>query len=267
MKKFLSVICMLLIALCIANTAPLKAEASVTTVITAGYSTLKYGAKGSAVKKLQTRLAYLGYYSGNIDGKYGPLTRSAVKSFQRAVGLSVNGTANGNTQKYLYSDLAPQNPNSISYSVKYIDSDVYYNISLTEDEQDYVRKICKKYNVSFELVLGVMKVESGYSTKLKSKTNDYGIMQINKCNHSYLSKKLGVNNFLDFEQNTKAGVYWLSRYTAKYSDIHKVLMCYNLGEGAAAKKWKKGTTQNTYSLKVVAAMEQLTRKSRKEKEC
>ncbi len=261
MKRFLSVICSLMIAVCLVNAAPIKTEASVNTVITATYSTLKYGSKGSAVKKLQTRLAYLGYYSGNIDGKYGPLTKSAVKSFQRAAGLKVNGTANNKTQTELYSDTAPQNPNSISYSVKYIDSDVYYNISLSNDEQDYVRKICKKYNVSFELVLGLMKVESGFKETAKSKTNDYGIMQINKCNHSYLKKKLGVSNFLDFEQNTKAGVYWLSRYTAKHSDIHKVLMCYNLGESAAAKKWKKGTLQTSYSLKVVAAMEQLTKKS------
>lgn len=261
MKKIISVICTFMIAVCLMNTLPLKVDASANTVTTASYSTLKYGSKGASVKKLQIRLAYLGYYSGSIDGKYGPLTKSAVKNFQRSTGLKVNGTANNETQIELYSDDAPQNSNSISYSVKYIDSDVYYNISLSKDEQDYVRKICKKYNVSFELVLGLMKVESGYKETAKSKTNDYGIMQINKCNHSYLKKKLGVSNFLDFEQNTKAGVYWLSRYTAKYSDIHKVLMCYNLGESAASKKWKKGIIQTSYSLKVVAAMEQLTKKS------
>ncbi len=260
MKKFLSIVCVMLIALCAVNAMPVKVAAA-DNVVAAGYSTLKYGAKGTTVKKLQTRLAYLGYYSGNIDGKYGPLTKSAVKNFQKAAGLGASGTANSSTQKCLYSDSAPKNPNSISYSVKYIDNDVYYNISLTEDEQDFVRSVCKKYNVSFELVLSIMKVESGYNKKLKSKTNDYGIMQINKCNHSYLTKKLGVKNFLDFEQNTKAGVYWISRYTAKYSDIHKVLMCYNLGESAAAKKWKKGTLQTSYSLKVVAAMEQLREKA------
>lgn len=257
MKKFIAVLCTFLIAICVFASAPIKAEASVDTVVTASYKTLKYGSKGSSVKKLQTRLAYLGYYSGNIDGKYGPLTKSAVKNFQKASGLTANGTANNATQKELYSEDAPFNQKSVSYSVKYIDNGAYYKIALSNSEQDYVRKMCKKYNVSFEMVLALMKVESGYKASAKSKTNDYGIMQINKGNHSFLKKKLGVKNFLDFKQNTQAGVYMLSRYTAKHSDIHKVLMCYNLGEGTAAKKWKKGTLQTSYSLKIVSAMEQL----------
>ncbi len=260
MKKLITVCCVLLLALFAVSLAPVKAEAATVSVVSVSYKTLKYGSRGTSVKKLQSRLAYLGYYSGNIDGKYGPLTRSAVRNFQKAAGINVSGTANSNTQSRLFADSAPHNPKCISYSVKYIENDVYYNIALSDEQQDYVRSVCRKYNVSFELVLGLMKVESGYRINARSKTNDYGIMQINKCNHSYLKKKLGVSNFLDFKQNTKAGIYWLSRYTAKHSDIHKVLMCYNLGEGAAAKKWKKGTMQNAYSLKVVSAMEQLKEK-------
>ena len=104
-----------------------------------------------------------------------------------------------------------------------------------------------------------MKIESGYNTKCVTGTC-YGIMQINKSNLAFLKKKLGTKSLTDFKQNTQAGVYMLSRYTAKHTDIHKVLMCYNMGEGAAAKKWKKGTLSSCYSRKVTAAMEKLKRK-------
>lgn len=259
MKRFISMLCVLVFSLCIACSCPIKTDAAIYIAPATSYKLLEYGARGSTVKKLQTRLASLGYYTGEIDGKYGPLTKAAVKDFQNTVGIKATGVANSNTQKTLFDSKTKAKSNSALYSVKYNSSGVYYDIKLSKSKQDYVRKMCSKYNVSFELVLAVMKVESGYNEKAKSKTNDYGIMQINKGNHSFLRKKLGMSNFLDFRQNTEAGVYMLSRYTAKHADIHKVLMCYNLGEGAAAKKWKKGTVQTSYSRKVAAEIKALKR--------
>lgn len=50
------------------------------------------GAHGSlAVRSLQRRLAGLGYAPGPIDGRYGPLTEQAVRRFQAAHGLIVDG--------------------------------------------------------------------------------------------------------------------------------------------------------------------------------
>ncbi len=257
MKKFISLFLVFVFAFCVVSAYPLKTDAAVDSSYVTVYKVLQYGARGNSVKNLQTKLAALGYYTGEIDGKYGPLTRSAVKEFQKTVGFEVTGVANSNTQIELFNSNAKTGSN-LSSNVKFNSrSNVYYDIKLSNSKQDYVRKICRKYNVSFELVLAVMKVESGYNEKAKSKTNDYGIMQINKGNHSFLRKKLGVTNFLDFSQNTEAGVYMLSRYTAKHSNIHKVLMCYNLGEGAAAKKWKKGTVQTSYSRKVAAEIKAL----------
>ena len=44
-------------------------------------------------KHIQERLKYYGYYTGKIDGIYGSGTIAAVKAFQRANGLKVDGAA------------------------------------------------------------------------------------------------------------------------------------------------------------------------------
>lgn len=70
------------------------------------YVLLKTGSAGLDVRKLQGRLAELGYYAGGVDGLYGETTVSAVKAFQRANGLSADGQAGAQTQKKLYSSSA-----------------------------------------------------------------------------------------------------------------------------------------------------------------
>lgn len=251
MKKAL--LCFLSVLLILTGSlyAPTKASAVTVSVSVS----LHRGSRGSEVTKLQKKLKSTGYYIGKIDGHYGPLTQKAVKAFQRHAGIKVDGRAGSQTQKKLY---ASQSKPKSSVSVKYSNVGGYYSIKLSRANQDIVRKYCRKYNVSFPLALAVMKVESGYDTRCVCKGN-YGIMQINQCNRKFLKKAVGVSDLLDIEQNVKAGVYMLSRYTKKHSDIHKVLMCYNMGEGAAAKKWKKGIYSTSYSRKVVNELNKLRR--------
>ncbi len=51
------------------------------------------GSSGDSVEKLQQALKIKGYFSGTVDGKYGDMTVSAVKAYQRAMGLSQTGKA------------------------------------------------------------------------------------------------------------------------------------------------------------------------------
>ena len=67
-----------------------------------GYTTLREGDSGEAVKTLQRALKNRGYYSGSIDGKYGSSTVAAVTAFQQRNGLRVDGTAGPSTQTALY---------------------------------------------------------------------------------------------------------------------------------------------------------------------
>ena len=49
------------------------------------------------MKQIQTKLKNWGYYNGDVDGVYGSRTVAAVKSFQRANGLTADGIAGSKT--------------------------------------------------------------------------------------------------------------------------------------------------------------------------
>ena len=68
-----------------------------------GYRLLYWGCKGDAVKRLQQALLDAGYRQVRVaDGIYGQWTYDAVRAFQKANGLSVDGIAGKNTQNKLY---------------------------------------------------------------------------------------------------------------------------------------------------------------------
>ena len=61
---------------------------------------LRMGAKGAAVRELQTLLGRAGLVV-KVDGDFGPATRDAVKVFQELSGLTVDGVAGPATMKLL----------------------------------------------------------------------------------------------------------------------------------------------------------------------
>ena len=65
--------------------------------------TLKYGSKGKWVLTLQKKLRSFGLYkNGALDGSFGPITRTAVKQFQRKHGLKADGIVGAKTWAALY---------------------------------------------------------------------------------------------------------------------------------------------------------------------
>ncbi|MDV2685544.1 peptidoglycan-binding protein [Alkalihalophilus lindianensis] len=63
---------------------------------------LEAGDEGDYVEDLQGQLLDLGFYEGNKDGLFGPLTHAAVKGFQSAQGIQVDGIAGPETYANLY---------------------------------------------------------------------------------------------------------------------------------------------------------------------
>ena len=69
------------------------------------YEPLQYGVDSDAVSALQTRLTELGYYTGNISGRYREGTRDAIKAFQKDFSLEQTGVADEQTQDLLFNAL------------------------------------------------------------------------------------------------------------------------------------------------------------------
>lgn len=80
-RTALAVACSILM-FAVALVIPLRAEAA---------PILRRGDRGDAVAALQRSLTELGYDPGPIDGDFGPLTDSALRRFQEAVGLYADG--------------------------------------------------------------------------------------------------------------------------------------------------------------------------------
>ena len=138
----------------------------------------------------------------------------------------------------------------------------YYDIKLSQELQLYTYTKCVDLGIAedYELVLAMMWQESSYRPNLISGTNDYGLMQINKCNHGWLSEELGITDFLDPYQSIDAGTHIIASLLLKYEDPHKALMAYNYGEAGARSHWNRGTYTSSYSREVAGKQEQILNK-------
>jgi N-acetylmuramoyl-L-alanine amidase len=62
------------------------------------YWIMKKGDRGDDVAELQSRLRFLGFYGGRVDGDFGPGTETAVRGFQREFGMPVDGQVGPQTK-------------------------------------------------------------------------------------------------------------------------------------------------------------------------
>lgn len=131
----------------------------------------------------------------------------------------------------------------------------YFDIPLSHDLQLYIYNLCTEQGVPFELMLGLMKQESGFNVNAQNVnangTIDTGLCQINSINADWLRESYGITNLWDPYQNAKAGIMILGGHYRKYHDANKAAMCYNLGEGGAISYWNQGITSTQHSRNVV----------------
>jgi soluble lytic murein transglycosylase-like protein len=141
------------------------------------------------------------------------------------------------------------------YETKYIVADLIsrpmleprIDCILDDETQQMILEKSEQYNVDFAFTMALIFRESSFDSDVVSKSNDYGLMQINKINHEWLSEELGITNFLDPEQNVTAGLYILHNLFEKYDDPTLVLMAYNMGETGARRLWVQGIYSTDYA--------------------
>lgn len=127
---------------------------------------------------------------------------------------------------------------------------------LSYELQEFMQDCCEEYGVPYALALAIAEVETHFDPDAVSRTGDYGLMQINECNHEWLLEK-GFD-VMTYEGNIEAGIYIISDHLANYGDVELALMAYNCGASGARKLWAAGQYQTDYSRKVMAAFEYWT---------
>lgn len=128
-------------------------------------------------------------------------------------------------------------------------------VTFGEDLQEFTYYLSAAYDIDYTLVLAIISKESSFMPDGISSTNDYGLMQINACNHEWLTEELGITDFIDPYENIKAGLFILRGLFEKYDSTSKVLMAYNMGENGASKLWEQGIFESNYSKDVLKRQE------------
>lgn len=100
-----------------------------------GRRVLRQGMHGDDVKLLQERLNELGFEAGDADGRFGILTKEAVREFQRAHRLRIDGIAGAEVFSVLMSPSA------------------HKRITHVVGEGERLQDIARKYNVPVELLI------------------------------------------------------------------------------------------------------------------
>lgn len=136
------------------------------------------------------------------------------------------------------------------------------DIPMDRDLQEFTFYLSVAYDIDFDLVIAIIQQESNFQTDVISKNGNYGLMQIDKINHPYLSEQLQIKDFLEPYSNIKAGMFILRELFDKYENPEKVLMAYSMGETGASRLWEQGIFETNYSKDVLLKQTELKMKEK-----
>ena len=124
------------------------------------------------------------------------------------------------------------------------------DIPLSEDIQKYAYNKCQESGIDYSIFLGLMRKESSFNPEAVSKTNDYGLCQINKFNHNWMREVFGSDwDPMNPYDSIDASIFMLSEYTKDYNcdNYHVLLMNYNMGHDNAVECFNSGIYSSKYS--------------------
>ena len=85
----------------------------------ATYTTLRLGSTGDAVTRLVQELINQGYYTGSVTNVYTSAVQAAVRAFQSAKGLTMDGIAGKQTQHALFGTVEPGADDYTDYNFQF----------------------------------------------------------------------------------------------------------------------------------------------------
>ena len=128
-----------------------------------------------------------------------------------------------------------------SSGVRYCDA-----VPLTVGEQLHAQEMCKKYDVPYPLLLGLIETESSFQDDADSGWA-YGYCQIGYINEEWLANE-HIDIYKPYD-NIEAGCLILGDLLKEY-DTDRALMAYNMGEAGAEELWLEGFLESEYSKSV-----------------
>jgi len=127
---------------------------------------------------------------------------------------------------------------------------IYYNVPLSYELQDFIRDKCKEYEVNMKVILSIMSVESDFTQEIKSKNNiggnySVGIMQLNNNHIDWFAELTNIKEFdiNNIYHNIEGGIavyknyndYWRQK-GYKDKELKRItLLSYNRGICGAKK--------------------------------
>ena len=135
-----------------------------------GMTTLRHGMQGDTVKQLQEDLDELDYYSGTVTGRFGNLTKEAVRLFQKDHGLTSDGVAGPKTLAKIKSEITGE-------EVKAEESGTVVGTGTVTANPSVSLKDVSRLNTEVTLRLGS---RSGYVTRMQKALTALGYFT-DKC--------------------------------------------------------------------------------------
>jgi hypothetical protein len=109
-----------------------------------------------------------------------------------------------------------------------------WKTQLTQQQiiDQHVQKAAEKYDLSPDLIKGVIRAESNFKVKAISSAGAQGLMQLMPAT----AKELGVKNPFDIAQNIDGGAKYLRKMLDRFGgNVRKALAAYNAGPGTVIK--------------------------------
>jgi len=181
-----------------------------------GTQTMQKGADGESVTALQSALNEKLGLSLDTDGKFGPLTLSAVKDFQRQNGLAVDGIVGKDTRAALLGEKNQADP------AKPLDpkDGLIFGDKLTAEEQQKVRDVAASLGADPNDLMAVMAAETGGTfdpAERAGKNGAVGLIQFTNTAITEMNKGLPKD-----QQLTKASLEQMS-FTEQMDHVQSYL--------------------------------------------
>ena len=106
--------------------------------------------------------------------------------------------------------------------------------------KEQVLEYASRFDVSWELILATVKVESDFDKDAVSSKGAIGLMQITQNTASYIALMLNETNYdlTDPDTNLRFGTYYLKYLLTRFESVETAVCAYNAGEGNVS-SWLK----------------------------